>query len=303
MSTTNIIPLVSPKTYPRISVIMVSYMTGPALLEAVSAILEDPDIYEIILVDNGNTPSARHSLSKMVMAHDKVRLLQGHGNVGFSKACNYGACLASGDYFLFLNPDAILRPMAAKKLADCGQGLTRPWVAGGLLRNLDGQEQKGSRRRALTPWSAFVTFTGLHKLPFFKPIHMEDEDMPAGPTPVPVVSGAFLMTDLESFEMINGFDERYFLHVEDIDFCRRAGAAGGDVYFVPSATVMHYGSTSRVPRIKVEWEKLQGFITYFWNYSGHWLSKPLTLMAMPFMAAAIMGRASWLTIRAGFTGR
>ena len=33
--------------------------------------------------------------------------------------------------------------------------------------------------------------------------------------------------------MLGGFDERYFLHVEDIDICRRARTAGGDVYFVP----------------------------------------------------------------------
>lgn len=303
MHATNVIPLTRAEAKPAISVIMVSYMTGPALLEAVGTVLEDPDIFELILVDNGNTLGARHSLSQAVMAHDKVRLLQGHGNVGFAKGCNYGARLARGDYLLFLNPDAVLRPGAAMQLAECGQGLAHPWIAGGLLRDINGREQRGGRRRALTPWSAFATFTGLHKLPFFKSIHLETEPLPNHPISVPVVSGAFLMMNRASFDRVGGFDERYFLHVEDIDLCHRTRKAGGQVYFVPSAAVMHYGSTSHVPRQKIEWEKLKGFVKYFWVYSDKWWGKTLTVAATPFMGLAIMGRAWWLSLRAAFTGR
>ena len=46
---------------PRISVIMVSFMTGPALHESVAAVLDDPDIYELILVDNGSTEAGRQA--------------------------------------------------------------------------------------------------------------------------------------------------------------------------------------------------------------------------------------------------
>ncbi len=298
-----IIPLKFADRKPKISVIMVSYMTGPALLEAVKAVLDDPDIFELVLVDNGNTPAERHSLSQIISAHEKVRLMQGHGNVGFAKGCNYGAKLALGDYFLFLNPDAIITPRAAMKLAVCGRHLKQPWVVGGLLRDVNGREQRGGRRRALTPLSAFVTFTGLHTLPFFKPIHMEREPIPGKPVSVPVVSGAFMMMNRESFDMIGGFDERYFLHVEDIDLCHRARKRRGEVFFVPNAAVMHYGSTSRVPRQRVEWEKLKGFVKYFWRYSNRWWAKALSVLAAPFMTLAIMGRAWWLVIRASLTGR
>lgn len=303
MRSANVIPLSGVSTKPKISVIMVSYMTGPALTEAVKSVLEDPDVFELILVDNGNTEVARNGLSHLVMPHDKVRLLQGHGNVGFAKGCNYGARLATGDYLLFLNPDAILRPGAAMALAQHGRTLEGPWITGGLLRDINGREQRGGRRGALTPWSAFVTFTGLSKLPFFQSIHKEKEPLPTEPISIPVVSGAFLMMDRPSFDKVKGFDEEYFLHVEDIDICRRMRAIGGDVKFVPSAIVMHYGSTSRVPRNHIEREKLKGFVTYFLNYSDRWWAKGMVYLCVPFMAVAIMGRAWWLSLRSAFTGR
>lgn len=286
-----------------ISVIMVSYMTGPALVEAIHAVLDDRDIHELIIVDNGNTESARARLSSFLVTRKRVRFIQGHGNIGFARGCNYGASLATGHYFLFLNPDAIIAQGAARRLADSSAGLAQPWISGGLLRDIEGKEQRGSRRGKLTPMSAFFSFTGLHKLAGLKSIHKDRDPMPSEPTAMETISGAFMMMDRPSFEAIGGFDENYFLHVEDIDICRRARAAGGDILFVPNASVMHYGSTSKVSPMKVEFEKLKGFIYYFWNYRAGFMSKFLTALATPFMTAALMGRAAYLTLRVAAIGR
>jgi len=297
-----ILPLPITKREKPISVIMVSYMTGPALIEAIHAVMADPDVFELILVDNGNSPDARKRLSHVVAKYEKIRLLQGHGNIGFGRACNYGAKLASGEYFLFLNPDALIAEGAARNLANCGKSLTAPWIAGGMLKDINGQEQRGSRRGSLTPLSAIVSFTPLHRLPFFKSIHKENESLPAEPTAYPTVSGACMMMNRRSFDILGGFDEDYFLHVEDIDVCRRARESGGEVYFVPGASVMHYGSTSQVRRQKVEWEKLKGFTRYFIKHSDTAFGKVMTYIAWPFMAFAIMGRAWYLAIRHAVTG-
>lgn len=298
-----ILPLPVAKREKPISVIMVSYLTGPALLEAINAVMADPDIFELILVDNGNTPDARKRLSHVVAQHDRIRLLQGHGNIGFARACNYGAKLARGEYFLFLNPDALITEGAARDLANCGKSLTAPWITGGMLMDIHGREQRGGRRGALTPLSALIGFSPLHKLSFFTSIHKETEPLPKNPQAYPTVSGACLMMDRASFETLGGFDEDYFLHVEDIDVCRRARENGGEVYFVPKATVMHYGSTSQVRRQKVEWEKLKGFKLYFLKHSDTVIGKALTYLALPFMAFAIMGRAWYLAIRQAAIGR
>lgn len=295
-----ILPLAIAKHEKPISVIMVSYMTGPALHEAIRSVMRDKDIFELILVDNGNTAAARHSIAKVVAKYDNIRLLQGHGNIGFARACNYGAQLARGEYLLFLNPDALINEGAARHLANCGKNLTRPWIAGGQLKDVHGEEQRGGRRGRLTPMSALVSFTPLHKLPFLKSIHRENDPLPAEPQNYATVSGACLMMDRHSFELVEGFDENYFLHVEDIDLCKRTREAGGEVCFVPTATVMHYGSTSQVSRQKVEWEKLKGFTRYFWTYSPSKIGKLLTILAWPFMLMAIMGRAWFLIIRQAF---
>jgi len=59
--------------------------------------MNDEDIFELIIVDNGNIPTTRVRLSQLCADYDRIRLLQGHGNIGFSKGCNYGAELASGN--------------------------------------------------------------------------------------------------------------------------------------------------------------------------------------------------------------
>lgn len=282
-----------------ISVVMVSYMTGPALMESILAVLADRDIHELIVVDNGNTEPSRARLSELTANRNRVRFIQGHGNIGFARACNYGARLATGHYLLFLNPDAVIAKGAARELGNAGDCLVEPWITGGLLRDVEGKEQRGARRSALTPMSALVGFLPfLEKLPGLRSVHRDRDPMPNAPAQIETISGACLMTDRPSFDQMGGFDERYFLHVEDIEICRRARQMGGQVGFVPQATVMHYGSTSNAPHIWVEREKLKGFLRYFWNYTPGFASKLLTILAAPFMAVAIMGRAYFLSIKA-----
>ncbi len=286
-----------------ISIIMVSYMTGPALMEAITAALADRDVHELIVVDNGNTESARARLSELTAKRTRVRFLQGHGNIGFARACNYGANLATGHYLLFLNPDAVIAKGAARQLANAGDSLVEPWITGGLLRDEKGREQRGARRRALTPLSALVGFLPvLEVIPGLKSIHRETDPLPTHPVQIDTISGACLMTDRPSFEKMGGFDERYFLHVEDIEICRRARQMGGQVGFVPGATVMHYGSTSNVPRVWIEKEKLKGFLRYFWNYTPGIMPKILTVLAAPLMAIAIVGRAYVLSLNSALFG-
>ena len=292
-----------PSTVKTISVIMVSYHTGPALLEAVNAVLRDKSISEVIIVDNGNTDAMRKSLSDYIAASSRVRLLQGHGNIGFGRGCNYGAGLANSDYLLFLNPDAIISEGAAMRMANASTDLTAPWVLGAMLRSEHGIEQRGGRRRALTPWTALTTFTGLSKLPGVKGINMHEEPAPSGLVKLPTVSGAAFMMDRASFDRLGGFDERYFLHVEDIDLCRRARLAGGDVAFLPSASVLHYGGTSKVRRQVIEREKLKGFVRYFWNYSDKIWAKALCAVAVPFMTVAILGRSWGIALKQAIAGR
>lgn len=281
----------------RISVIMVSYKTGPVLLQSILSVQDDPDIHELIIVDNGNSADDRSALYAAAAKTETVRIVQGQGNVGFSRGCNYGAALATGTYLFFLNPDALIERGAARKLVDAGAEAKTPWLAGGLLVDVDGNEQRGSRRGALTLRSALISFTPLHRRFGLRSIHRENEPLPRGPVPMPTISGASVLMDRASYDVVGGFDPGYFLHIEDIAICRSVRNADGTVIFVPDARAMHYGSTSNVSFGRVEWFKLKGFLRYFWTAGPGLGVKIKTILSAPLFALAIGARFVLLSLR------
>jgi GT2 family glycosyltransferase len=292
---------------PRVTAIIVSFHTGAPLWECLRSVERDSAIGEVVVVNNGNPPEIEHELEKFVRSRDKFRLVGGHGNVGFAKACNQGAKAAHGQHLLFLNPDAVIDPGAVNALIACGEGREAPWLAGGLLLDVFGDEQRGARRGELTLWSAFVSFSGLAAImpklggkalaEKFADVHWEHSARPSEATPVPVVSGAFMLTPAAHFRRIGGFDEDYFLHVEDIDLCRRIGAAGGEVVFAPDARAKHYGSTSRANRLWIEWQKGRGLDRYFRKFARDKREVVAATLLSPMIRAALMARALYFMVR------
>ncbi len=277
---------------PSVAAVIVSWRTGPLLFKCVEAALSAPDIDEVILVDNGNPRETRARLITTAAARKDFRIVWGQGNVGFSKGCNLGARHARSERLLFLNPDAVIEPGAALRLAEAGESAPRPWIAGGRVLGADGREQRGARRGALTLWSAFVEFAGLTALggvhSAFRTIHYQDDPTPELPSRVSAVSGACLMMRADDFRAIGGFDERYFLHVEDVDLCRTAREHGGAVVFTPQAVVVHEGSTSPASSVKIAWYKGVGFAKYFIKFSHCAPSRAVALLAAPVVVVAAL---------------
>ena len=274
-----------------LSVIMVSYNTGPALFESIDAILAEPLVSELILVNHDNPRDDVYRLVDLDRDDDRVTLINSGGNLGFSKGCNIGAAHAGGARLLFLNPDTILQPGAAAALIETLDAAREPAVVGARITHLDGREQRGARRGELTVVSALTGFLGLARLiPGLRDIHREGEALPDAAEPVPAVSGAALMVSRAGFEALGGFDEAYFLHVEDLDLCRRARDAGGQVMFEPRAEVRHHGSTSKVSKFKVEHWKAAGLVRYFHRHGGA-LGPVKAALAAPLIYAALMVRA------------
>lgn len=261
-----------------ICVIMVSYHTGPVLTEAIDAALSQPEIESLIVVDNGNPDGARQQLSERASAEPKLSYIEGHGNIGFGRGCNLGAGQASAPYLLFLNPDAIVQAGAAAALKSALSGRAAPAIAGALLVDSAGAEQRGSRRGVLTARS------------FLSGFNRHGDPLPKDTALIPTISGAGFMVRREDFDALDGFDPRYFLHVEDIDLCHRARAAGGEVVIAPDAKIMHYGATSDAPRLTVQWHKAKSFVLFFTTHSKG-LRKIGAYLCAPFIVAAVMARA------------
>lgn len=243
-----------------ISAIVVSYQTGPVLADCIKALRADPVIKEIILVDNGNPKGAVET----AIAGDgaPVQLLSGHGNIGFAAACNLGVNKAGGDVLLFINPDAVLPENGAARMLNDAKGLERPWLMGAKPVNADGSEQRGGRRAEFTPWRAIVDALGLYRIGFQR-LNLHVLPAPAAIIEVPTISGACFMIPKADYQALGGMDEGYFLHVEDIDFCRRHRLAGGKVYFNPHVAIMHERSSSDVSPLQVFKWKSASFARYF----------------------------------------
>ena len=238
-----------------ITVILVSYHTGPVLFEAINSLIFQPTIKEIILVDNGNPPEVLNKIRSLAIP--KMNLITGYGNIGFSAGCNLGAKHATGEYLLFLNPDSVLEQDLAIIIneIDKEEGLT---LLGARILNEDGSEQITARRNLLTPINAFVEAFSLYKI--FSCARVNNFKKAKY---VPAISGAFMFIRHNDFHLTGGFDEKYFLHVEDMDFCMRITNLGGKIRYVDEMIVRHYLSTSDAPSKFIEYHKTMGAIYYF----------------------------------------
>ncbi len=280
----------------RVSVIMVVFMTGEALEESVNCVLSDPMVDEFVIVDNGSTRVDATRLRNLADCDSRVVLLTGQGNVGFARGANLGARTATGDVLVFLNPDAFLQPGCVNALIREIAERPVPSIVGGRVLNADRTEQRGARRGDITPVTALLSLTQLaRRVPAWRrfEVHWESEAAPAGVVEVPTISGACFCMRREDFDKVRGFDEGYFLHVEDVDLCWRVREAGGRVLFHPQAEVIHLGQTSQTSPIRVEFHKGVGLARYFRKRAQGlgelalaWLLSPLivcTAIARPLM--------------------
>lgn len=278
----------------RISVIVVSYHTGPSLRLCLSALLVSPDVAEVIVVDNGNAPTEREYLDQMVQAGPPaVSVLRPGRNLGFARACNFGAERAGGDFIAIVNPDL---EVAAGTFAEVVAALdSNPdaWLCGARLCNLDGSEQRGSRREVATPWRVLAEVLRLDRLfpnhPHFRRMHLCGTPVPSGVTDIATVSGAFMVFPRQHWQSLGGMDDAMFLHMEDADICLRILKAGGRVLFCGDAPVRHHLSTSDVPRVFVEWHKVRSGNYYFRkHFSQTYPDWALTLVGVALWARWVM---------------
>ena len=252
------------------SVIIVSYKTGAVLIECLRSVLAQQDVNQIVLVDNGNSRSMVARINALADQDSRLEIITGHGNVGFSKGCNIGARRARGRYLLLLNPDSILGEGVLAEALDVFDEFPNAAMITVRLENPDGSEQRGGRRNLMTPWTCLVEQFRLDRLapnhPHFKRLNLNENEPFAEITKVQCISGAFMLMPKATFDDLDGMDEDYFLHVEDVDFCMRIEKRKGEILFVPYISVMHQKGTSHVYSGLVEWHKSHSFAKYFFKH-------------------------------------
>lgn len=276
-----------------IDAIVVSYKTGPRLKECLWALRAHNGIGRIVIVDNGNPPGMTAWLDGFASRTPHAVLHRSRENLGFGRAVNLGVGLGDAGQLLIVNPDCVIRPDALAPLQTAARNCVSPWIVGGRIFELDGKAARGPQRRELTIGRALSRLVG------GAGINMPLEPQPVGPKSVEVISGAFFLADRAGFERLGGFDEDYFLHVEDIDLCRRVREAGGQIVYQPLAGALHFGATSDVSTLFVERHKARSFARYFRKFAKGASGRLAAELAIPVIAASLLAR----TVLAGFFPR
>lgn len=274
----------------KTAAIIVTYHTGRPLKDCLHALAAMTGIEQIIIVDNGNPPDMEGWLVRFAEKTPTAKLIKQARNTGFGSGVNMGARAAEADSLLVINPDCVMRPDALEALYRATLGKRSPVMIGGRIYDINGEAQRGPRRSELTKRRL------LSKLFGGRGINLPLQPQPSGPVAVDVTSGAFFLIDKAGFDQLGGFDTDYFLHVEDIDLCKRVHLAGGEVIYQPLAGALHYGATSDVSMRFVERHKAAGFARYLRKFSNGVLGRIGAELIIPLVFAALMLRA-WLADR------
>jgi GT2 family glycosyltransferase len=254
-----------------LSTIIVNYNAGPLLRKCVDSLLACPLDIEIIVVDNASSDGSLDGLQDL----SQVCVIRNPANVGFAAACNIGIQASSAPFLLFLNPDCFFQPAAIAPLLASLQSGERVGMVGGLLVNEDGTEQGGGRRAVPTPWRSFVRAFGLQRFAnrwpkLFYDFHLHKQPLPDSPIEVEAISGACMLVKRDVMEDVGLWDEGYFLHCEDLDWCMRFRQKGWKILFVPDARISHaLGACSQSRRVFVEWHKHKGMLRFYRKFFRH----------------------------------
>ena len=200
---------------------------------------------EVIVVDNGSK-DATVDLVRFRFPEARIVVQE---NRGFGAGNNAGMRVASGRYFLLLNPDAWLTDGALDRLVAFADEHPEAAVVGPRLRNPDGTLQR-SVRGYPTPWRLATEYFFLRKLAprsrAFNALFGAGFDHDSV-READYLFGACLLVRRDAVDSIGGFDENFFLMSEEVDWCYRFHQAGWEILFYPGAEAYHMVGASLNP--------------------------------------------------------
>ena len=231
-----------------LDIIIVNWNAGEQLKQVLESIHQSAmgvhQLNHVVVVDNASNDDSINqirSLSPLI----PLQIIENKQNQGFGKGCNQGAKASQADYLLFLNPDTQLEADALPNLLDFMQSdeadNQRIGIIGGQLIDDDGTIAR-SCDRFITLSTIINDAIGLSKLSSarFPGLSMTDWDHHDSRI-VDHVMGAMYCIRRELFETLNGFDEQFFVYMEDMDLTYRAHQLGWYCYYDTSAQTFHRG--------------------------------------------------------------
>lgn len=291
-----------------LSIVIVNWNTGKLLAECLASLPAAATagslVREVVIIDNGSTDDSLNRIDAAMCAGIPLRIEQLNTNVGFGVACNLGAQLSSAPLILFLNPDTVLN---AKSLEHPVRYLLGEESAGVDVVSILSTDESGTHTASCARFPTLLQHlaatVGLDpQLARWSRSHMMLEFDHRSDRDVEQVIGAYFLVRRSAFDRIGGFDERFFVYYEEVDFSRRIWQTGGRVRHLAGANYVHVGcgSSRNDPTARLVYS-LTSRILYHRKHGGiltvfalFMITYALELPARIF--AAVLGRSG---LRAG----
>jgi hypothetical protein len=255
-----------------LDVVIVSYRSCELLRVCLEALRANPPSMpmSVVVVDNDSRDGTEGMITR---EFPEVDLIAAGENLGFAAATNLGARRGSAPLLLALNPDTAVTEGALDGVISVLGSHSDVAVVGPRLLRPDGSFDHAARRSFPTPLSALGHFTGLGRragaagsLAAYRAPEVESG-------PVDAVNGAFMLMRRSAYEEAGGFDEGYWMYMEDLDLSYRLAQNGWISWYEPSAIVHHVkgGSSTmsgaRSPRLN--WHFHRGMYRFYRShYAG-----------------------------------
>lgn len=226
-------------------IVIINWNSGTQLKDCVESIvnssLDGSILKKVIIIDNDSKDDSVELLVKLNF--EKLEIIKNKNNLGFGKACNIGAKFSTSDFILFLNPDAMVYEDTFIRLFNyISQNDTKDIAVYGV--QLIGDDGKVQRTCARFPSLSnfIVKVLGLSKfsLKNFRTYHMSEWTHDETKQ-VDHVIGAFYLIKREFFNIVKGFDERYFVYFEDLDLSKKFYDNGYKTLYLSDVQAYHKG--------------------------------------------------------------
>ena len=243
----------------KLSIIIVSWNTRELTLKCLKSIfscLEKTLDYEIFLVDNNSSDNMVEAATELTHEQDFVaqdfspntlNIIKNKQNLGFAKANNIAIKQAKGDYILLLNSDTELIDNSLNKMIEFIDTNNKIGIVGPKLINTDGTLQRSCRRFPGLVDQLFIQLKFYNfwpnKIPAIKKYFMLDF-MHDKAQEVDQVMGAAMLIKKKVINKIGLLDEKFWVHFEEVDFCKRAKDVGWQTYFYPDTQIVHHKEAS-----------------------------------------------------------
>jgi N-acetylglucosaminyl-diphospho-decaprenol L-rhamnosyltransferase len=223
-------------------VVTVTYSPGPHLHRFLATLSHATDRpVKVIMADNGSTDGSPEDAQQ---EFPNARLLRTGGNLGYGGAINRAVAEVTKendnlDLFVVANPDVAWGPASIDQLIEAAGRWPRAGTLGPLIRDPDGSVYPSARHLpSLIRGGMHAVVGPLWRRNPWTAAYRQDRLEPSE-RPVGWLSGSCLLVRKAAFDEVAGFDDRYFMYMEDVDLGDRLGKAGWQNVYVPSAEILH----------------------------------------------------------------